>query len=122
MSSSAIGSTLLKVEKWNPKKAPGAKFTYVDLSSVSQTTKSITETAELEREEAPSRARQLIAAGDVLVSTVRPNLNAVAYVPEELSGATASTGFAVLRPDPKFIDPRYLYQWVKTPSFVSRMV
>jgi type I restriction enzyme S subunit len=57
----------------------------------------------------------------VLVSTVRPNLNAVAIVPEELDGATASTGFAVLRPDPTKIEARYLYHWVRTAAFVRAL-
>ncbi len=72
--------------------------------------------------EAPSRARQLIAAGDVLVSTVRPNLNAVAQVPSEYDGATASTGFCVLRPRPDILDAAYLFHWVRSPRFVSEMV
>lgn len=60
--------------------------------------------------------------GDVLVSTVRPNLNGVAFVPPELDGATASTGFCVLRPREGRLDSRYLFQWVKCPRFVSEMV
>ena len=36
---------------------------------------------------------------DILVSTVRPNLNGVAVVDKNLDGATASTGFCVLRSD-----------------------
>ena len=47
--------------------------------------------------EAPGRARQVIRASDVLVSTVRPYLRATAMVPEELDGQIGSTGFCVLR-------------------------
>ena len=54
--------------------------------------------------EAPSRARQRVRKDDVLVSTVRPNLNAVAKVPKSLDAATASTGFCVLRPRQGSID------------------
>ncbi|MEU9241029.1 restriction endonuclease subunit S [Streptomyces sp. NPDC048385] len=56
----------------------------------------------------------------MLVSTVRPNLNAVARVPEKLDGATASTGFCVLRPGPEVLS-EYLSQWVRTPEFVRNM-
>ncbi len=59
---------------------------------------------------------------DLLVSTVRPNLNAVAQVTAELDGQIASTGFAVLRPDPKRIHPRYLFFRVITDAFISDMV
>jgi type I restriction enzyme S subunit len=71
--------------------------------------------------EAPSRARQLVAAGDILVSTVRPNLNGVAQVPGDLDGSTASTGFCVLRPRGE-LHSEYLFQWVKSPAFVGEMV
>ena len=97
-------------------------FTYIDLSSVDRSTKAVAEPTTVEASEAPSRARQLIAAGDVLVSTVRPNLNAVAYVQPDFDGATASTGFCVLRPRPDELDGRYLYHWVRAAPFVGRLV
>ncbi|MDR3371109.1 MAG: restriction endonuclease subunit S [Rhodoferax sp.] len=53
---------------------------------------------------------------------MRPNLNGVARVPSALDGATASTGFCVLRPEPTKIDGSYLFQWVKSSAFVSDMV
>ena len=49
--------------------------------------------------DAPSRARRLLSAGDVLLCTVRPSLQAHARIKE--NGAlplVGSTGFAVLRP------------------------
>jgi len=56
------------------------------------------------------------------LSTVRPNLNAVARVPDDLDGATGSTGFCVLRPDPDVLDSGYLFHWTRNPSFVAAMV
>ena len=47
--------------------------------------------------EAPSRARKVLRAGDVLVSTVRPERGAVGVTPLRLDRAVCSTGFAVLR-------------------------
>lgn len=72
--------------------------------------------------EAPSRARQLVRDGDVLVSTVRPNLNGVASVPAGLDRAIASTGFAVLRVQADRLDSRYLFHWVRTRTFIDDMV
>ncbi len=66
--------------------------------------------------EAPSRARQVVAHRDVLVSTVRPNLNGVALVPASLGTAIAVDGFCVLRPNPTRLDSSYLFHWVKTPN------
>ena len=121
--STPLGSCVLRVETWNPlRAAPDEEFRYIDLSAVDQDTKSITEAREIACAEAPSRARQLVRTGDVLVSTVRPNLNGVALVPNDLNGATASTGFCVLRPDPEKLSGSYLFHWVKSAAFVGDMV
>jgi type I restriction enzyme S subunit len=42
-------------------------------------------------------------------------------VPPDLDGATASTGYCVLRPKPDRIDGNYLFHWVKTGAFVGEM-
>ncbi|MDE0065291.1 MAG: restriction endonuclease subunit S [Acidimicrobiaceae bacterium] len=117
-----IGCVVASVKKWNPKREGNGAFTYVDISSIDQHTKTVSEPSSVDAAEAPSRARQLIAAGDVLVSTVRPNLNAVAYVKQELDGATASTGYCVLRPHPSDLDGRYLFHWVRAAPFVAYLV
>ena len=118
-----LGTCISRASTWNPLRASGdGVFLHIDLSSVDQDTKVISDAREMPCGEAPSRARQLVTAGDVLVSTVRPNLNGVARVPPELDGATASTGFCVLRPESKKIDESYLFQWVKSPTFISDMV
>ena len=121
--STPLGSCVLRVETWHPlRAAPDEEFRYIDLGAVDQDTKSITEAREIACAEAPSRARQLVRTGDVLVSTVRPNLNGVALVPNDLNGATASTGFCVLRPDPEKLSGSYLFHWVKSAAFVGDMV
>lgn len=121
MSTASIGAIIERVQTWNPTRDPKREFDYIDLSAVDNSSKEITGAVQVLGAEAPSRARQLVAAGDVLVSTVRPNLNAVAVVPPPLAGATASTGFTVLRPSPK-VDGRYLFHWVRSPDFVADMV
>jgi type I restriction enzyme S subunit len=117
-----IGEFVDPVSTWNPKRdSKAATFRYVDLSSVDQGTKRIIPNGEIPIDDAPSRARQLLRTGDILVSTVRPYLNGVAFVPPELDGATASTGFCVLRPKSRKLFGRYLFHWVQTPQFVSDM-
>ncbi|MCO2420083.1 hypothetical protein FA353_26150, partial [Pseudomonas aeruginosa] len=119
-----IGKYADKVRTWNPAAGEECIFQYVDLSSVDKSRKVIDldNVAEISSAEAPSRARQLVVAGDVLVATVRPNLNGVAVVPAELNGATASTGYCVLRADEKNLHGRYLFHWVQTGSFVEDMM
>ena len=110
------------VESWNPLRVdPDESFSYIDLGSVDQERKVITQAKQTRCGDAPSRVRQLVKAGDILVSTVRPNLNGVAQVPHDLDGATASTGFCVLRPDPTKADPRYLMQWVGRHALVNNV-
>jgi type I restriction enzyme S subunit len=118
-----LGDVVDPVETWNPSRNESDRvFTYIDLSAVDQEAKSIVGPREIRCGDAPSRARQLVHAGDILVSTVRPNLNGVARVPPALDGATASTGFCVLRPRRGCVEGSYLFQWVKTWSFIAAMI
>ena len=121
--SPAIGDVVDQVSSWTPgRDDPNGEFIYVDLSAIDQDSKTIASLYRLACTNAPSRARQIIRSGDVLVSTVRPNLNAVSRVPVELDGATASTGFCVLRPHSEVADGAYLFHWVRSPRFVGEMV
>ena len=57
---------------------------------------------------------------DVIVSTVRPNLNATALVPPKLDNQICSTGFCVLRSDTT-LNPRYLYTQTRTRKFIDSL-
>lgn len=117
-----IGELTDRVSTWNPSSfATPQEFVYIDLGAVDNARKEILTPSVVSSTEAPSRARQLVSAGDVLVSTVRPNLNAVAVVPQSLDGATASTGFTVLRPTSD-LHGRYLFHWVRSDRFVADMM
>lgn len=104
------------VEQQAPK---GSSFTYVDISSIDKATKRIASPQQLETGAAPSRAKQHLHADDVLVSMTRPNLNAVARVPNELHGSTGSTGFCVLRSS--YVSPRWLEYRVQAHDFIDAM-
>ena len=106
------------IETRDPRRQPEMSFTYVDISSVDNREKQIVGSQGLLGQDAPSRARQIIRANDVLVATTRPNLNAVALVPPELDGAICSTGFCVLRASDR-LDPHYLFAFVQAPHFVG---
>ena len=120
--SSKVGDVTEPVGTWNPVRDAKETFRYIELSAVDQEAKAITKAALVEPWDAPSRARQLVRIDDILVSTVRPNLNAVARVTKEFDGTTASTGFCVLRPSPAKVDPLYLFHWVRTPRFIGDMM
>ena len=94
---------------------------YVDISSVDNTEKKIISYQTIESNDAPSRAKQLLKKGDVLVSTVRPNLNAVAVVEEETENLmVGSTGYCVLRCKDN-MDVRYLFNFCQSQYFVDDM-
>ena len=102
----------------NPTKAPEESFAYVDVAAVDNNAKAIVGARTVVGVDAPSRARKLIRRGDILISTVRPNLNAVAMVPPELDGQVASTGFCVLRATEKVL-PEYLFFFTRAKTFVD---
>lgn len=121
--STIVQSFVLPVQSADPRSMFGeSEFTYVDISAVDRNQREIVTPQLLTPDVAPSRARQVLAAGDVIVSTVRPNLNTVALVPESLDGAIASTGFCVLRPNRERLDKRFLFHWVSSESTVRRLV
>lgn len=112
-----------KSDSWNPAtKASNDEIVYIDIAAIDKDTKKITSPSYILGKDAPSRARQIIKTGDVLVSTVRPNLNSVALVTEDFNNATASTGYTVIRPLLDKLDSNYLFHWVKTSQFISEMV
>ena len=104
----------------DPLSEPDKPFQYVDITSVDAITKKIVAPKTLLGRVAPSRARQVICAGDVLVATTRPNLNAVALVPQELDDQICSTAFCVLRPKDN-LDPSYLFAFVQSAEFARSL-
>ena len=117
-----IGDVCLPTSQRDPSRNGGGTFRYVDIAGIDRELKRIARAEAIPCSDAPSRARKEIKAGDVIVSTVRPNLNAIAQIPEDLDGEIASTGFAVLRANPKLVDPRYLFFRAQHQEFVDYLV
>ena len=104
-----------RVEQAPPRE--GSAVRYIDITGIDRATKRIAESREVCGSDAPTRARQWVRAGDVLVSMTRPNLNAVAQVPASLDGAVSSTGFDVLRSSG--IASAWLFYRVQSEEFIS---
>jgi len=117
-----LGDVTLPIERSDPASQFSDTFNYIDISAVDNASKNLIGNLSKKTSEAPSRARQLVRPGDVLVSSVRPGLNAVALVPNDLPNAVASTGFCVLRPISEVLTPEYLFHFVTTESFVQILV
>ena len=108
--SNSLGSLIqFSKETWNKSDGRFTElFPYIEISGVGLGTNEyqVTQTS---ISEVPSRARQVVRTGDILVSMTRPHRGAVARVLPEDDGAIASTGFAIVRDvDSEQIDREYL--------------
>ncbi len=90
---------------------------YVEIGDVEES-KGITNTTHYLFKNAPSRARRITRKDDVIVSTVRTYLKAIARINRD--GLIVSTGFAVLRP--KSIDPLYIAYFSKCDGFTTEVL
>jgi type I restriction enzyme S subunit len=94
-------------------------FKYIDLSAVKVGT--ISDDIELITfSDAPSRARRIVKNHDILMATVRPNLQGFAKVGELRDNTVASTGFAVLRTE-GICDSDFLYQNLFSDAITSQI-
>lgn len=92
------------------KTSPNYKFRYISLSDVS--TGLISETLESYKfDSAPSRARRIVKEGDIIMATVRPNLQAFTKINKDHADCIVSTGFAVISIKEGF-DTDYLFQYL----------
>ena len=115
-----LGEILEKTETVNPLQSPAAEFDYIDVSSISNRTFRIEETQRLKGKDAPSRARRLVRTNDILFATIRPTLQRIAIVPDELDRQVCSTGYFVLRPK-RELDHRFIFYSLFTESFMGQM-
>jgi len=96
-------------------------FVYIDISSVENGTGNLNYDNKIISSEAPSRARRIIQNGDILLSTVRPNLKAFAYLENLPSKALASTGFAVLTAKENVL-PKYIFHLLFADDMQGQMI
>lgn len=96
---------------------PNLEINYVEIGDVNDV-KGITNMTKYRFEDAPSRARRKTRKDDVIVSTVRTYLKAIAKIPE--NEIIVSTGFAVLRA--KDINSSYLAFCCMSNKFVDSVV
>lgn len=86
------------------------EFEYISLSDV-ETGRIASKLARHQFKDAPSRARRILAEGDILLATVRPNLKGFVKIGKEHSECIASTGFSVLS-QKKNVCGDYVYHYL----------
>jgi type I restriction enzyme S subunit len=111
-------------ERKNPSTKPDESFLYVDIAAIDNKDYCIDleGVKEIQGKDAPSRARKVIHANDVIFATTRPYLKNIAIVPQELDNQICSTGFCVLRAKPDRVIPKYLFFAVLTSSFINQLI
>jgi len=110
----------LSKKRFNPNKYNKEYFKYIDISNVNNNT-GVFEYQLVNINEAPSRARKKVSKNDIIISTVRPNRNAVAIINIEDDELVVSTGFAVIECK-KNIDSYYLFAVLKTSNSIGQLV
>lgn len=106
-------------ESLSGKTDPDYTFDYISLSDVNSDDFTL-ETTRLKFKNAPSRARRKVHKGDVLMSTVRPNLQGFSIIRDNVNDLIASTGFAVLSIRVNYSN-EYLYHFLFS-SGISRQL
>ena len=117
---STLGEVCLPAKKVRPEDTPTQAFTYLDITSIDNSTFQIDTPKTYLGKDAPSRARQRVHTGNILFSTVRTYLKNIAMVPSEFDDQVASTGFCVLNPS-KEIDSKLLFYYVQNDEFIARL-
>jgi type I restriction enzyme S subunit len=113
-----IGELVIsKVERASKYFDSESEIKYIDISSIDNSNNVITGYTQYFMKDAPSRAQQHVKKHDILISTVRPNLNNVAKVQYDFDNLVASSGFCVLRSTE--IEPEYLFSFVSRNEFAN---
>ena len=100
---------------------PDFELQYVDIGNVDSSGR-IDQTATYRFEAAPSRARRIVRHGDVIISTVRTYLQAIAAIENPAENLIVSTGFAVIRPQKGKLDANFCKYAVREPEFINEVI
>ena len=100
--------------------SPETVIVYVDISCVDGVN-GINAKETMTFSAAPSRARRRVRHGDVIVSTVRTYLKAIAKIRDPEENLIVSTGFAVIRPRGDLI-PDFLGYLVSASYFIEQVI
>ena len=96
----------------DPTKEPDKYFEYAEITDVDLSDGALYSQLILGKE-APSRARKICKKGQLIVSTVRPNRNAVALVPSNKESLVCSTGFCVFE-SKHYLEPDAIFIFLKS--------
>jgi len=94
-------------------------YKYIDLTSVDRDLHRIVETQSINKNNAPSRAQQIVKTGDVLFGATRPLLKRYCLVSSEFNNQICSTGFCVLRANTEIVLQKWILFQIASSAFYS---
>jgi len=92
------------------------ELAYIDIGNV-DSQGMIHDVVDYKFDDAPSRARRIVRDGDVIISTVRTYLQAIAPIENPPENLVVSTGFAVVRPS-ALLDHRFCKYALRSSRFL----
>ena len=102
--------------KWKDQ-ADDKIYKYIDLSSVSLDSHKVIVTTDVCKQNAPSRAQQIVCANDILLGTTRPTLKRYCQIPSYLDKNICSTGFCIFRANKEYVLSRWLFHNIGSSKF-----
>jgi len=109
-------------ESWNQNDIFENEFPYIEISEIDIPTGEILTVSYIPKAEAPSRAKKIVRAGDILVSTTRPSRGAICLINEKYDLHIASTGFEIIREiKVEHLDKEYLFNILRTRFCLMQM-
>lgn len=95
-------------------------FDYIDISSV-KFGEGIISKENMNFKVAPSRARRIVKEGDVIISSVRTYLRAIAKIEKSDVPQIVSTGFVVFTPKKEKITSDFLYYAISSENLIEQV-
>ncbi|MBA7591504.1 hypothetical protein ES708_33662 [subsurface metagenome] len=109
----------INAKSLNDRTSPSYDFHYLDLSCIEKGQITWPD-AKISFANSPSRARRILSAGDIIMATVRPNLQAFAFADFEVDDVICSTGFALITPR-RQQDGKFIYQNIYSASLTAQI-
>jgi type I restriction enzyme S subunit len=109
------------IDNDNLSSSSDANFTFQYISLEDVDNGFLKGTTEMMFKDAPSRARRRVKQGDVLISTVRPNLKSHLLIKENLKNYICSTGFSLVRCYKEKLSSDYLFNHLFA-SYINRQI
>ena len=103
---------------WRKKEISVNKFRYIEIGGIDPNT-NVAKSSELNVQEAPSRATQVVRVGDLIIGATRPYLKKFALISTDQDGCVCSSGFHVIEANKNY-DTRFLLEIIKLDPIIKQ--